>query len=36
VERTHLAVWTLADGKVIKLQVFDERQQALEAVGLRE
>jgi ketosteroid isomerase-like protein len=36
VERTHLAVWTLADGKVIKLQVFDERQQALEAAGLRE
>ena len=35
-ERTHLAVWTLANGKVIKLQVFDDRQQALEAAGLRE
>src|SRR5215218_489889 len=31
VETTHLAVWTLADGKVIKLQVFDDRQQGLEA-----
>src|SRR5215207_8464194 len=36
VEATHLAVWTLADGKVIKSQVFDDRQQALEAAGLRE
>ena len=36
VERTHLAVWTLADGKVIKLQAFDDRQQALEAAGLRD
>jgi ketosteroid isomerase-like protein len=36
VETTHLAVYTLADGKVIQMQVFDERQQALEAAGLRE
>jgi ketosteroid isomerase-like protein len=36
VETTHLAVWTLAGGKVIKLQVFDDRSQALEAAGLRE
>jgi len=31
-----VAVWTLADGKVIKLQVFDDRQQGLEAAGLSE
>src|SRR5436190_9454436 len=36
VEATHLAVWTFADGKVVRLQVFDDRQQALEAVGLSE
>jgi len=36
VETTHLAVWTLASGKVIRMQVFDDRQQALEAAGLRE
>ena len=36
VETTHLAVWTLADGKVTQLQVFDDRQQALKAAGLSE
>ena len=36
VETTHLAVYTLSGGKVIQMQVFDDRQQALEAVGLRE
>jgi ketosteroid isomerase-like protein len=36
VEMTHTAVWTLADGKVTKMQVFDDRHQALEAAGLRE
>jgi ketosteroid isomerase-like protein len=36
VETTHLAVWTLAEGKVTKLQVFDDRRDALEAAGLRE
>jgi ketosteroid isomerase-like protein len=36
VEVTHLAVFTLADGKVTQLQVFDDRHQALEAAGLRE
>src|SRR4051812_9974678 len=36
VEATHLAVWTLADDKVIRLQTFDDRQQALEAAGLSE
>jgi ketosteroid isomerase-like protein len=34
VETAHLAVWTLADGKVTQMQVFDDRQQALEAAGL--
>jgi ketosteroid isomerase-like protein len=36
VEASHLAVWTLSDGKVTRLQVFEDRQQALEAAGLRE
>ena len=36
VETTHLAVWTLAHGKVVRMQVFDDRQQALEAAGLSE
>ena len=31
---THLAVYTLSGGKVIRLQVFDDRQQAIEAAGL--
>jgi ketosteroid isomerase-like protein len=35
VETTHLVVWTFADSKVIQMQVFDDRQQALEAAGLR-
>jgi ketosteroid isomerase-like protein len=36
VEATHMAVWTLAEGKVTQLQVFDDRQQALKAAGLSE
>jgi ketosteroid isomerase-like protein len=36
VEATHLAVWTLAHGKVIRMQMFDDREQALKAVGLAE
>jgi ketosteroid isomerase-like protein len=36
VEAAHLAVWTLADGKVTQLQVFDDRHQALKAAGLSE
>jgi ketosteroid isomerase-like protein len=36
VEAAHVVVWTLADGKVIQLQMFDDRDQALEAVGLSE
>ena len=34
IEATHAAIWTLADGKVTRLQVFDDRQRALEVVGL--
>src|SRR5437764_14350651 len=34
VESTHFALWTVADGKVIRLQIFDDRQQGLEAAGL--
>jgi len=34
VEGRHLAVWTLADGKVTRMQVFDDRRQALGAAGL--
>jgi ketosteroid isomerase-like protein len=36
VETTHLSVWTLADGKVTQMQIFDDRPQALEAAGLSE
>ena len=36
VEATHLALYTLSGGKVVRLQVFDDRQQALEAAGLVE
>ncbi len=36
VEASHLAVWTLADGKVVRLQTFLNRQEALEAAGLSE
>ena len=36
VETTHLAVFTLSDGKIIQMQVFDDREQALEAAGLQE
>jgi ketosteroid isomerase-like protein len=34
VEATHAAIWTLAEGKVVRMQVFDDREQALNAVGL--
>jgi ketosteroid isomerase-like protein len=33
VEATHFAVWTVAHGKVVRLQVFDERERALDAAG---
>ena len=36
VETTHLAVFTLSGGKIIQMQVFDDREQALEAAGLAE
>jgi ketosteroid isomerase-like protein len=36
VETTHLALYTLTGGKVIQMQVFDDRQQALKAAGLKE
>jgi ketosteroid isomerase-like protein len=34
VEATYFAVWTLADGKIARMQLFDDRRQALEAAGL--
>ena len=36
VETVHFALWTLAAGKVSRLQVFDDREQAERAAGLRE
>ena len=36
VEAAHMAVWTLANGKVVRLRMFEDRQQALEAAGLGE
>jgi ketosteroid isomerase-like protein len=36
VETTHLAVFTLSGGKITQMQVFDDRQQALKAVGLED
>jgi len=36
VETTHVAVYTLADGKVIQMQLFDDRLKALEAAGISE
>ena len=35
VEASHCAVWTLVDGLVTQMQVFADRQEALEAAGLR-
>jgi len=35
VTANHAALWTLADGKVTRMQTFDDRQQALEAGGCR-
>jgi ketosteroid isomerase-like protein len=34
VDTTHFAVWTLAGGKVTRLQVFDDRTEAERAAGL--
>jgi ketosteroid isomerase-like protein len=36
VEASHAAIWTLVDGRVIQMQMFDDRGQALKAVGLEE
>ena len=36
VEATHAAVWTLAHGKISRMQMFDDRSAALKAVGLGE
>src|SRR5436305_2412439 len=36
VKSSHVAVWTLAGGKVIRMQVFDDRTAAERAAGLSE
>ncbi len=36
VEAIHLAVWTLVDGKVTRMQIFEDRRQAFAAAGLPE
>lgn len=36
VDASHVWVWTLADGKVVRMQIFDNREQALKVVGLAE
>ena len=36
VEPSHVAVWTLTDGKVVRMQMFDDRDQALKAAGLED
>jgi ketosteroid isomerase-like protein len=35
-ERRHSEVWTLRDGKIVRIDLFDTKAEALEAVGLRE
>jgi ketosteroid isomerase-like protein len=36
VKASHVAVWTLAGGKVVRMQVFDDRAAAERAAGLSE
>ena len=36
VESAHTAVWTLAETRVTRVEMFEDHDQALEAVGLRE
>jgi|SRR5918995_3056729 ketosteroid isomerase-like protein len=36
VERSYASVWTIRDGKVVRVVWFPSRAQALEAAGLRE
>jgi ketosteroid isomerase-like protein len=33
-ERRHAEVWTIRDGRVVRIEPFDRRSDALEAVGL--
>jgi ketosteroid isomerase-like protein len=35
-ERRHAEVWTINNGQVVRIEPFDHREQALEAVGLAE
>ena len=35
-ERRHSEVWTLRDGKVVRIDLFDTKAEALEALELRE
>jgi ketosteroid isomerase-like protein len=35
-ERRHAEVWTIRDGRVIRIEPFDRKGEALEAVGLSE
>jgi ketosteroid isomerase-like protein len=36
IERLHAQIWTLRDGRVVRVEVYDDRRRALEAVGLPE
>ena len=36
VEQLNAAVWTLRDGKCVRLDYYDSRDQALQAAGLRD
>ena len=36
VERTWAYVWTVKDGKALRMDGYDNRDEALEAAGLRE
>jgi ketosteroid isomerase-like protein len=33
-ERRHAEVWTIRDGRVVRIEPFDRKSDALEAVGL--
>lgn len=35
VASSHAALWTLADGKITRLRVFDDRDEAIAAAGLQ-
>ncbi len=34
IERYHAQVWTFRDGEVVRVQIFDDRERALHALGL--